>query len=98
MGRSSNYATEKRTQILEYLKENTDRDVTVKDIEMYLTEEKGISVNVTTIYRYLDKLSEEGLVLKRVDKNGNKSSFQYIEPKASCHRLRLYERVSGTYI
>ena len=43
MKRSSGYSTEKRTQILEYLVEHKDEDVSVKDIEKYLTtKEKSL--------------------------------------------------------
>jgi len=85
MGRSSNYSTEKRTMILEYLKAHKDESVSVKDIEESLNNSLDKSVNVTTIYRYLDKLSTEGQVLKHTSENGNKSTYQYINPDKLCH-------------
>ena len=87
MKRSSGYSTEKRTQILEYLVEHKDEDVSVKDIEKYLTT-KELSVNVTTIYRYLDKLCGEGTVMKRIDEKSGKSTYEYAKPHHTCRNSR----------
>lgn len=84
MARASSYATEKRAKILEYLKEHRDEDVSVRDIELHL-QKSGIAVNVTTIYRYLDKLEQEGQVLRHTSENGTTSSFQYVQPENACH-------------
>lgn len=84
MARVNSYATEKRAKILEYLKNHRDEDVCVKDIELHLRE-SGITVNVTTIYRYLDKLEQEGQVLRRTSESGTTASFQYVQPEHACH-------------
>ena len=57
------YATTSRKKILEYLMANSDRTVTVTDIDQYLKKHDN-EVNITTIYRYLDKLAKEGTVMK----------------------------------
>lgn len=85
MERNSGYATKKRSMILEYLKEHSDKDVTVREIEEKLNQREEGSVNMTTIYRYLDKLAGEGIVLKHISENGKKSTFQYVEPNHECH-------------
>lgn len=51
------YATASRKKILEFLKGNSDRTVTAADIDDYLRG-SGSEVNITTIYRYLDKLCQ----------------------------------------
>lgn len=84
MARTAGYATEKRAKMLEYLKEHSDRDVCVKEIEEYLSQ-NNITVNVTTIYRYIDKLVQEEIVLKHTSENGNTCTYQYIDPNHSCH-------------
>lgn len=94
MGRSGSYSTEKRIKILEYLKQHSHEDVCVRDIEEHLNKEDGTRVNVTTIYRYLDKLAKDGQVLKHTGENGNKASFQYINPQDKCHR-HLHMKCSG---
>lgn len=85
MSRASSYSTEKRGRILEYLKANKDKDVSVKDIEDGVNSGGDMSINVTTIYRYLDKLEKQGFILKHVGEDGGKSTFQYINPEKSCH-------------
>lgn len=84
MSRSGSYSTEKRAKILEYLKSHSDEDVCVKDIETHIRCCDGISVNVTTIYRYLDKLEKEGQVLKHSSEDGMKTTYQYAEYEQSC--------------
>jgi Fur family ferric uptake transcriptional regulator len=80
----SSYATKKRSMILEYLKEHSEKDVSVKEIEEGLNQKSENSINMTTIYRYLDKLAGEGTVLKHTSENGKQSTFQYVEPEAEC--------------
>lgn len=79
----TSYATEKRFKILEFLKQNSDQDVTTKDIQSYM-ESIDEKVNLTTIYRYLDKLEEEGQLLKRPSDKGKTCAFQYINPDSTC--------------
>ncbi len=61
----SGYATISRKKILEFLKKNSDRTVAVADIDHYL-KAQDCEVNITTIYRYLDKLAKDGTVIKYV--------------------------------
>jgi len=77
MSRIGSYSTEKRTKILEFLKINSEKDVSVKEIENYLNNDVNISINVTTIYRYLDKLVKDGAILKHTNENGNGTTYQY---------------------
>lgn len=80
---TSGYATASRKRILEFLKGNSDRTVTVTDIDNYL-KESGNEVNVTTIYRYLDKLEKEGNVIKYVAEKGGRMVYQYVEQGHRC--------------
>ena len=52
----SSYATASRRKILEYLKSSNDHTVTAADVDEYLKKHDS-EVNITTIYRYLDKLA-----------------------------------------
>ena len=56
-------------KILEFLKKNSDRTVAVADIDHYL-KAQDCEVNITTIYRYLDKLAKDGTVIKYVAEKG----------------------------
>lgn len=77
------YATASRKRMLEFLKCNSDRTVTAMDIDAYLRE-SGSEVNITTIYRYLDKLAKEGTVMKYVAEKGGKAVYQYVEQGHRC--------------
>lgn len=79
----SGYATASRRKILEFLKEQKDRTVTVADIDAYL-KESGSDVNITTIYRYLDKLEQDGTVIKYVAEKGHQAAYQYVEQEQHC--------------
>ena len=77
------YATASRKKILEYLMENHNRTLTASDIAMYL-KECGNEVNITTIYRYLDKLEKEGTVMKYIAEKGSQATYQYVEAGHDC--------------
>lgn len=79
----SGYATASRRRILEFLKNNSNRTVTAADIDTYLRENDS-EVNITTIYRYLDKLAQDGTVMKYVTEKGGKAAYQYVELGHRC--------------
>ena len=66
------YTTKTRTEILEYLKEHASSTVSVADIQNYL-KEKRAETNTTTIYRFLDKLCREHIVIKYPDAENDKA-------------------------
>lgn len=78
-----NYRTAARTHITDFLKKNADRSVSVHDI-MKSLEEDSFEVNISTVYRYLGKLSEEGVVNKYSSDNGEQALFQYTAPSRNC--------------
>lgn len=77
------YATASRKKILDFLKSNCDRTVTVTDIDHYLKENDS-EVNITTIYRYLDKLAGDGTVIRYVAEKGSQAVYQYVERGHHC--------------
>lgn len=79
----SGYATASRKKMLEYLKQNSDRAVSANNIWMYLRECDS-EVNITTIYRYLDKLAKDGTVMKYVAEKGGQAVYQYVELGHRC--------------
>lgn len=82
--RSEGYKTKSKQAIIDYLKENVEKTVTVEDIKIYLNKE-GNAVNITTIYRFLDKLEKENRLLKYVTDDGKKASYRYVEADSECH-------------
>ena len=77
------YATANRKKILEFLKENQNRTLTAAEIDAYL-KSCNSEVNITTIYRYLDKLEKEGMVMKYVAEKGSQATYQYVEAGHNC--------------
>ncbi len=65
-----------------YLTANRDQAVSVKDIDIHMKEEK-CPVNLTTIYRYLDKLEKEGSLIRYTDE-GDKATYQYVDRERKC--------------
>ncbi len=77
------YKTHNRMKIMEFLRDNRTRTVTVRDIDAHM-QALDCPVNVTTIYRYLDKLEKDGQLMKYAGEKGEKASYQYIEPEQGC--------------
>lgn len=80
---NNGYNTAARSRILSFLKENKDRTVNANDILNCLNNQ-GNDVNITTIYRYLDKLTESGEVMKYIAENGTRAVFQYVGERQHC--------------
>lgn len=77
------YTTKIRTEILDYFRQNSSRTVSASDIMAYLSE-KGVVANTTTVYRYLDKLCSENMILKYPDAGGEKAVYQYAGEEHHC--------------
>ena len=96
--RQRTYSTTSRKKILQYLEEQKDKTVSVNDILQYLIIE-GCDTNITTIYRYLDKLVIEGIVLKYVAQKGEKATYQFVNGSPECHaHLHMKCRICGRVI
>ena len=85
------YKTNNRARIMDFLEKNKDKAVSVVDIQKHLDDSDN-HVNITTIYRYLDKLEDSGDLIKvastyqLVDRN--KGCLEHLHLKCSkCGRL-----------
>ena len=70
------YRTKQGNMILDCLKAKGSRHVTVEDILADL-KAKGTSVGQTTVYRNLDKLVRQGVVVRYAGADGQCACFQY---------------------
>ena len=85
----NHYATASRRKILEILKESKDKTVTAAQIGEKLRQMDS-EVNITTIYRYLDRLEKDGTVIRYVSGQGSQAAYQYVEQgKGCCDHLHL---------
>jgi len=81
--RHHEYKTNNRTKIMDYLIANKAKSVSVKDIDAHM-KSLDCPVNMTTIYRYLDKLEKDGDVMKYTGERGDKATYQYVERTHHC--------------
>lgn len=77
------YNTKQRAIILSFLKENKTSHLTADEITSALLN-GGFRVGKTTVYRYLDKLVENGQARKFLPPDGKSSCYQYVEDKEIC--------------
>lgn len=77
------YKTEQKNIILSYLVKNFDKHLTVDDIVSGIKQE-GLSVGKTTVYRYLDRLTESGSIRKFISDDGKSSCYQYTKNQGQC--------------
>ena len=92
------YNTAGRNRILEFLIGNKSRAVNVNEIHEAL-KDSGNDVNITTIYRVMEKLSSEGQVMKYVARDGMRAVYQYVDTDHHCtEHLHLQCVVCGAII
>ena len=83
MAERKTYTTKARTEILDYFKRNFSVTASASDVIRYLKEE-GIKVNPTTVYRCLDRLCEEHLIIKYADPHAESALYQYSGEAGHC--------------
>lgn len=71
------YKTKQQSAIIDCLKMNKKSYVTVVEIEKYL-KDRDCSVGVTTIYRHLEKMEQEGMVARINVGKQLAACYQYI--------------------
>lgn len=77
MAGKAQYKTRQMTELLSYLKSVQGSHVTVNDISEYFRNE-GIAVGTTTIYRNLERMVKQGLVVKYVIAGSGCACFEYV--------------------
>ena len=78
------YKTKARESIVSYLKSNSDRRFTAREIFDHIRE-NAPGVNRTTVYRNLDRLCEQGDLTKYKEPNQDAWYFQYSEEHKHCN-------------
>ena len=88
----NNYHTRQKSKIFNIIK-NKRNEFTVKDIYNELNKEVGL----TTIYRYIDKLINDGIVNQSIGKD-NITYYQYLEECDKENHFYLKCEVCGNLI
>ncbi len=78
------YHTKSKDAIRTYLNTHREHSFSAYDINEYM-QEQGIQVNLTTIYRNLDKLMESGEIMKYKTAGDEFCRYQCTRPHAQCH-------------
>jgi Fur family ferric uptake transcriptional regulator len=81
--RPSAYSTQQGRSILDYMASMGNAHVTACQILRYFKDE-GVDIGQTTIYRHLEKLTEEGKVHKYVLRDGQSACYQYADSGEAC--------------
>ena len=84
MKRSENYNTKQREAILSYIVSLDGSHVTAANILEYLAS-KGISISRPTVYRHLDRLTQNGKIRRYTTDGISAACYQYVDNEADCH-------------
>lgn len=84
MALTNGYKTKQRDLILNYFIENNNRHVTAEEVVDHL-KCQGTSVGKSTVYRYLEKLVEQGMVRRFFIEEGYGACYQYTGNDKQCH-------------
>lgn len=76
------YQTRQKQLILAFLQDKQNDHVNAEQILTRLRE-IGESIGLTTVYRNLDKLVQDGVIIKYVALDGTSASYQYIGETAA---------------
>lgn len=77
------YRTRCKDSIMAYLENNQEKSFSAYDVHEYL-ERQNIQVNLTTIYRNLDKLMDGGILMKHKTAGDECCKYQYVKPHGNC--------------
>ena len=86
MNNKSQYKTKQRAEITAYLMSKSGEHVTVNDVCKHF-EEMGKPIGVTTVYRQLDKMVEEGIVNKYTLDSKSSACYEYVVEHDHSHGL-----------
>lgn len=80
---NSTYNTKQKQLIKDIITGYSESQLTCEEISDLL-KEKGTPVGKTTVYRFLERLCENGEVRKLTDTNGKSAAYQYIDKNLNC--------------
>ncbi len=81
--RATGYKTKQRDLILDVLKKEGSRHLTVEEVTLLL-HRNGTTVGKSTVYRYLEKLAQENVVKKYTVDGERSVCYQYLHSHKAC--------------
>lgn len=92
------YTTKTRQLIIEYVKQNKSKQFSAAELYDYLQQQK-VEINLATIYRNLDRLQKEGVLMRYKYADNNSCLFQYTGESEQCwHHLHMKCQMCGGVI
>ena len=83
------YRTSFKACLMEYLKAHKEQGICASEIYEAMRTQQ-IAVNLTTVYRNLEKLTASGALIKYKTAGEDSCVYQYVEPDADCcHHLHM---------
>lgn len=80
----TNYKTKQKTAIMQCIERMGDKHFTIDELCDTLNK-KGETVGRTTVYRFVEKLSGDGVLRKFVMPQGESSCYQYVGDNNHCN-------------
>lgn len=84
MNYKSTYRTKQKTELTDYLKEKSGEHITANEICEHFRSQ-GNPIGLTTVYRHLERLVEEGLVNKYIVDKNSPACFEFVTKDAHTH-------------
>ena len=84
MNNKNSYNTKQKKELADYLMSVKGEHVTVNDICEYF-KSKGISIGMTTVYRHLERMVDDGLVNKYIIDSNSPACFEYVSEETHQH-------------
>jgi len=75
----SEYHTEQKKILIEYMRANSHRALSAEEISEGLARERGSALGRSTVYRLIHKMTEDGSVKKFVSADSRKATYQLVE-------------------
>lgn len=82
--KQTNYKTRQKAAIMQCVELIGDKHFTI-DILCEMLAKKGDTVGRTTVYRFVEKLSDEGVLRKFTMPQGESSCYQFVGNDNHCH-------------
>lgn len=89
MESKNQYKTRQLKELISYLETIPQRHVTVNDIRDFF-KSNGKSIGTATIYRHLERMTEEGLIRKYIIDETSSACYEYIGEKKACHKSSCF--------
>ncbi len=89
MGNKTQYQTKQRMELLTFLETVSGRHITVNEVCEYF-KEHGKAIGMTTVYRQLERMVDEGLVMKYNIDGKTSTCFEYVGEDSHVHSKVCY--------